>query len=186
MSLVQAPFIATPGLHQKLDFRVLRQNRRVVVDETRRDELENFHGVLFDIAHGICSERVRAFIVAAYIRGAENANTAQDVEFEETTAVFTKRRYRDAWNRCIVKRIANKSAHSIKIKARVKAKGQRGSGWYGEKIVQFLRRKCRCQALWSLHLAGDFHDAYCKIEIMIFSFPICFLFVMLLHSSKRC
>ena len=115
------------------------------------------------------------FIVAAYIRGAENANTAQDVEFEETTAVFTKRRYRDAWNRCIVKRIANKSAHSIKIKARVRAKGQRGSGWYGEKLVQFLRRKCRCQALWSLHLAGDFYNAYCKIEIMIFPSPFFFV-----------
>ena len=156
----KAPFIATPGLHAAFDFRVLRQNRRVVSDDSRRDELETFHGVLFDIAHGICSDRVRAFIVAAYKRGAENACTAEDAEFEGSTAVFTKRRYRDKWNRCIVKRIAQNSAHDLKIKARVRAPGQRGTGWYGEKRVQFLRRKSRPQALWMLHLAGDFHEAF--------------------------
>ena len=37
------PFISIPRVYQKFDFRVLRQNRRVVSDERRRDELENFH-----------------------------------------------------------------------------------------------------------------------------------------------
>ena len=130
------PFIVTPGLHQAFDFRVLRQNRRVVSDDARRDELDNFHGVLFDIAHGICSDRVRAFFVAAYVRGAK-ACTADEAELESSTAVFTKRRYRDNWNRAIAKRVAQTSTHDVKIKARVRAKGQRGAGWYGER-VEFL------------------------------------------------
>ena len=158
-SPTEAPFIATPGLHATFDFRVLRQNRRVVSDDSRREELEVFHGVLFDIAHGVCSDRVRKFIVDAYVRGASTP-TADDSQLEGSTAVFTKRRYRDRWNRTIVKRAGQACAHNVKIKARVRAKGQRGAGWYGERRVQFLRRKCRCQALWLLQLAGDFHDAY--------------------------
>ena len=37
------PFISIPRVYQNFDFRVLRQNRRVVSDERRRDELEMFH-----------------------------------------------------------------------------------------------------------------------------------------------
>ena len=37
------PFISIPRVYQNFDFRVLSQNRRVVSDERRRDELENFH-----------------------------------------------------------------------------------------------------------------------------------------------
>ena len=118
-----------------------------------------FHKILFDIAHGVCSDRVREFIVDAYVRGAR-APTAEDSQLEGSTAVFTKRGYRDKWNRALVKRVGESCSHTVKIKARVRAKGQRGAGWYGERRVQFLRRKCRCQALWLLHLAGDFHDAF--------------------------
>ena len=60
------PFIAIPNVHHGFDYRVLRQNRRVVADEVRKDEIEAFHGVLFDVAHGISSGRVRDFIVQAY------------------------------------------------------------------------------------------------------------------------
>jgi len=114
---------------------------------------------LSDIAHGLATDRVRDFIVGAYVRG-RSCVTAQDAEFEDSTAVFTKRRYRDKWNRTVVKRVGESHAHCIKIKARVRAKGQRGTGWYGEKRVQFLRAKCRTQMLWLLTLAGDWHDAF--------------------------
>ena len=69
---------------------LLRQNRRVVSDDFRRDELEVFHNILFDIAHGVCSDRVREFIVDAYVRGAR-APTAEESLLEGSTAVFTKR-----------------------------------------------------------------------------------------------
>ena len=42
----------------------------------------------------------------------------------------------------------------------MRAKGQRGSSFYGEKKVAFLRRKCRTQSQWLLHLAGDFHSKF--------------------------
>ena len=60
------PFIALPRVYDNFDFRVLRQNRRVVKDELRRSEIENFHGVLSDVSRAICSERVANFIVQAY------------------------------------------------------------------------------------------------------------------------
>ena len=48
------PFISIPRVYQKFDFRVLRQNRRVVSDERRRDELENFHQAGVRIACSSC------------------------------------------------------------------------------------------------------------------------------------
>ena len=51
-------------------------------------------------------------------------------------------------------------SHTLKVKARVRAKGQRGSKCYGEKKVAFLRRKCKPQSQWLLHLAGDFHSKF--------------------------
>ena len=68
--------------------------------------------------------------------------------------------YRDAWNRNIVRRIGRTHNHTLKIKARVRAKGQRGSNWYGEKRVEYLRRKCRTSNLWLLQLSGDFHPSF--------------------------
>ena len=68
--------------------------------------------------------------------------------------------YRDAWNRNIVRRIGRIHNHTLKIKARVRAKGQRGSNWYGEKRVEYLRRKCRTSNLWLLQLSGDFHPQF--------------------------
>ena len=68
--------------------------------------------------------------------------------------------YRDAWNRNIVRRIGRTHNHTLKIKARVRAKGQRGSNWYGEKRVEYLRRRCRTSNLWLLQLSGDFHPSF--------------------------
>ena len=69
------------------------------------------------------------------------------------------RRYRDRWNRIQVRKLAKKSNHSIKIKAKVRARGTRSQQWYAESRVQMLRKKCRTQSLWNLHLAGAWHYA---------------------------
>ena len=160
------PFIALPRVHgSAFDFRVLRQNRRVISDAARSEEIENFHGILHDVAHGISSERVRTFLVQAYVRGAQRG-CAEDAPFEGVTSVFAKRRYRDAYNRTIVKRIGKTHNHSLKVKARVRPRGQRGGGFYGEKKVAYLRRKCKTQNLWLLQLAGDFHTSYETEEIV--------------------
>ena len=74
---------------KEFDFRCLRENRRVVQDQTRQEELDRFHEVLNDIAHGFGSNDVRQFIIDAYVRGAKLS--ADNVEFESSTAVFTKR-----------------------------------------------------------------------------------------------
>ena len=47
--------------------------------------------VLFDVSHGQPTERVRDFIVQAYVRGAK-CGCADRSGFENSTAVFTKRR----------------------------------------------------------------------------------------------
>ena len=64
----KAPFVVEPRV-RNFDFRVLRQNRRVVQDETRRDEIELFHEILTDISMCEATQSVRDFIIAAYVRG---------------------------------------------------------------------------------------------------------------------
>ena len=46
-----------------------------------------------------------------------------------------------------------------RIKAKVRARGARSQHWYNESRVQMLRRKCRTQSLFNLHLAGDWHHS---------------------------
>ena len=46
-----------------------------------------------------------------------------------------------------------------RIKAKVRARGARNYHWYNESRVQMLRRKCRTQSLFNLHLAGDWHHS---------------------------
>jgi len=106
-------FIVNQRVIQEFDFRCLHQNRRVVEDASRKDELETFHTVLNDIAHGRASNDVWKFTVQAYVRGARIS--AETVEFEGSTAVFTKRRYRDRFNRTITRRVSKKHNHSIKL-----------------------------------------------------------------------
>ena len=86
----KAPFVVEPRVRD-FDFRVLRQNRRVVQDETRRDEIELFHEVLTDISMCQETQSVRDFIIAAYVRGA-SIGSADHTPLEGNTAVFTKRR----------------------------------------------------------------------------------------------
>ena len=142
---------------ETFDFRVLRQNRRVVSgDADRAGELENFHGILSDISWGMATQRVREFIVQAYVKGAD-CGTAERSELEGSTSVFTKRRFRDRWNRTIVRRLAKTRNHTLKVKARVRARGIRGQQWFNERRTQLARKRSRTQALWNLHLAGDWH-----------------------------
>ena len=134
---------------------MLRQNRRVVTSEgtDRKDEIELFHRVLNDFSLGHASDDVRTFFVGAYVRGA-SSNCAEQTPFEGSTGVFTKRRYRDRFNRTMVKRVSHECGHRLKVKARVRAKGTRGTNWYGESRVAFLRKRCRTQMLWNITLAG--------------------------------
>ena len=90
----RAPFIVHPRVTGDFQFRCLRENRRVVQEDSRRDELEVFHKVLTDISQGADSNDVRSFIIDAYVRGYK-IGCAENVEFEGSTAVFTRRRYRD-------------------------------------------------------------------------------------------
>ena len=152
------PFIVHPRVPREFDFRCLRENRRVVQDESRRDELDFFHKVLTDISQGDASNDVHGFIVDAYVRGYK-VGCAENVPFEGSTAVFAKRRYRDKWNRTVVRRIAKVHNHSIKIKGKVRARGVRSQQWYSDQRVAYLRKKCRAQSLWNLHLAGDWHHS---------------------------
>ena len=57
-------------------------------------ELENFHGVLGDISYGRSTPRVKDFIIQAFVKGARCGN-AHHCELEGSTAVFSKRRFRD-------------------------------------------------------------------------------------------
>ena len=58
-----------------------------------------------------------------------------------------------------MRRIAKVHNHSLKIKGKCRARGARGQQWYQDSKVQFIRRRVRTQALWNLHLAGDWHAA---------------------------
>ena len=115
--------------------------------------------MLSDISWGEESDAVRDFIVAAYVRGGA-CGVAQNCEFDGSTAIFTKRRYRDAWNRIIVRRCAKEHNHSLKIKGRVRARGARGQHWYNDRRTELARKNSRTQALWYLHLAGDWAEAF--------------------------
>ena len=86
----KAPFIVTPSVVGNFEFRVLRENRRAVGDAA---ELEEFHRVLADVSWGEPTQRVRDFIVNAYVRGAA-IGCADRTELEGNTSVFTKRRCR--------------------------------------------------------------------------------------------
>ena len=112
-----------------------------------------------DVSMGLATDRVRRFLIQAYVKGMMSCGTADSCDFEGSTAVFTKRRFRDRWNRTIVKRLSKARNHTLKIKARLRARGARGSNWYSDRRSEFIRKKARTQSLWVLHLAGDFHES---------------------------
>ena len=145
------PFIAgDPEILRRFEFRVLRQNRRVAPaeagDGAKQAELDEFHRVLDDVAHGRASARVREFLVEAYVRGAaKELASARRVPLDGPTAVFSKRAYRNRWNRQVLKRITASGARSLKVKANFKPKGSR-AGWYrsATNIAKITRRVRSC------------------------------------------
>ena len=151
----KAPFVVMDVV-KRFDFRCLHENRRVVNDPAKRAKTEQFHQVLADISYGKCTEIVRQFVIQSYVRGAKGC-CVERTQPEGSTAVFTKRRYRNEWNRQMTKQIAKHAHHSIKIRGMVRARGQRGNNWYSERRVAYIRSKVRTQNLWHLHLAGDWH-----------------------------
>ena len=122
-------------------------------------ELENFHGVLGDISYGRSTPRVRDFIVQAFVKGARCGN-AHHCELEGSTAVFSKRRFRDRWNRTIVRQLARTRNHTMHVKARVRARGVTGHQYFNDRRTELCRAKARTQQIWSLQLAGDWFPAY--------------------------
>ena len=75
--------------------------------------------------------------------------------------------------------------HSLKVKAKVRARGTRGQNWnprlvllsrnfpfalvpsrYNEKRVNFIRARVRTQNAWLLHLAGDHHASYENKQVL--------------------
>ena len=155
------PFIAGDGtIVKRFAFRVLRQNRRVAPaddgDGAKQAELDEFHLVLDDVAHGRASARVRSFLTEAYVRGANQAlSSASKVSLDGPTAVFSKRAYRNAWKRRVLKRIVARVGRRLKVKARYKARHSR-AGWYKSKQnIAKINRKIRSQCLPNLVLAGQ-------------------------------
>ena len=115
------PFVADMRFIKAFEFRCLRQ----AGDEDRKQELNDVREVLSDISWCRETAKVRRFFVEAYVRGAA-VGSAERAELEGSTAAFTKRRFRDRWNRIVVRRVGKSRAHTLKIKARVRARGARG------------------------------------------------------------
>ena len=152
------PFIAAdPAVLKQFRFRVLRENRRVTSSEDpdRQRELDRFHETLEDISQGRASRLVREFVVDSYVRGA--GVTQDKVAFDGNTACFTKRRYRDGWNKRVLERSARCHQRSLKVKAVFIARGTQ-SQCIGVHAAATIKRTVRSQALVNLRLAGQWKD----------------------------
>ena len=121
--------------------------------------------MLSAIGFGRCTDVVRRFVIKSFVRGARFP-CAELCPLEKVTSVFTKRRYRDAWNRALMRKIAKTHNHSMKVRGMVRARGQRGNNWYSEKKIDHIRRKVRTQNLWQLHLSGDWFPSYETKDIL--------------------
>ena len=153
------PFIATdPEFIHRFEFRVLRQNRRLspAHDVESQASLDEFHGVLEDVAHGKACSIVRKYIVDAYVRGAERP-TASHLWKDEGTACFTKRKYRDRWNKKVQDKVARKYKRSLRVAA-VFSAANNPERVLGGRAVKSIRRVVRNQCPLMLHLAGQWHS----------------------------
>ena len=152
------PFIATdPEFIAAFDFRVLRQNRRLAPASNPSEQvaLDLFHAVLEDVAHCKPSVPVRKHIVDAYVRGAKRP-TANYLWRDEGTACFTKRKYRDRWNKRIQERAADKYRRSLKVDAIFTA-ANNPERILGSRATKTIKRVVRNQCPVTLHLAGQWH-----------------------------
>ena len=82
------------------------------IDETRSSESDVFHSASGEVAEGKTTERVKKIVVEAYVRGAP-VGCAERAEVEGSTIVFTKRRYRDRWNRLLVNTLVLPSTSAL-------------------------------------------------------------------------
>ena len=149
------PFIAADSkIFELFSFRVLRQNRRLAPahDSQKQAELDQFHCTLEDIAMARHSSLVRKFLIEAYVRGAQR--TQKNVNFEGSTACFTKRAYRNRWNKEVLARSAKAFQRSLKVKATFCARGTQGQ-WIRDSAAAAIRRVVRSQCLLNLRLAGQ-------------------------------
>ena len=64
------------------------------------------------------------------------------------------------WNRTLVRQLARTRNHTVRIKARVRARGVTGQQYFNERRTELCRAKARTQQIWSLQLAGDWFPAY--------------------------
>ena len=127
----------------------MRQNRRLAVGT---EDLEAFHGVLEDVAHGNATSRVRKALVRAFLHGAGRNQTT--VKFENGIACVSTRRVRDRWNTHVLKRIAKRYGRSLRVKAVFLARGSK-SQWIRDNAARAIRRCVRLQSLTTLRLAGQ-------------------------------
>ena len=147
-------FLASPGIATSFRFATLRENRRVVGGgEARQGEIEQYHRLLDDIAMCRATGAVRAFCIDAYGRGA--CVTAKNSDFEGSTSIFSKRKYRDLWNRFIVRRLARDCGHTLKVHGKCKARFARDCKWHPERHFQRIKSRNKPKALWTLQMAGD-------------------------------
>ena len=133
---------------------MLRENRRLTPssEPARQEDLEQFHQTLEDIALSRETLAVQQFLVDAYVRGA--GTTQANVDFEDNTACFTKRRYRDGWNKRVLQRSAKKHGRALRVKAVFATRGTENQ-WIQESAAAEIKRTVRSQSLVTLRLAGQ-------------------------------
>ena len=101
----QPQFFATdPEVFEVFEFRVLRQNRRLAVG---KEDLEAFHGVLEDVAHGKATSRVRNALVRAFLHGAGRDAFYEQKFCRGCRSTATRSQARSAW--ALTKRFSGSS-----------------------------------------------------------------------------
>ncbi len=136
-------FISSPKLVEHFRFATLNENRRIASGgPNRQQELETYHQVLEDMARCRATPAVRRFVINAYVRGAYA--TAGNAEFEDSTSIFSKRRYRDRWNRTVVKRLARECGHNLKVHAKCKPRFSENSGWANASQLKCSKKRNKC------------------------------------------
>lgn len=151
-------FLTRPDVQQAFRFMTLRENRRVVDGGVGRAlELQNYHDVLTDVSLGQVTDRVRNFFIEKFCEGA--GMTGDNEPFEGSNCICAKRRYRDRFNRKVVRRLG-KDRHRLNIKGKCRPRDARGKymadkGWLEEGAESLIKKRVKPKALWALPLAGD-------------------------------
>ena len=133
----------------------------MVKDQTRREELDRYHAVLDNVGRGMETFGVKQLVIDAFVRGAlAKKQTGDFVDLEGFTTIFSKRRYRDHWNRGVISRLARNSDHSMKIQGVVVNGYASVNEPFKERTKKLIKRHAKTQALWNLKLSGNWHPSY--------------------------